>query len=101
MRTALIGAGLALAILAATAAAQSAMQGTVAAVDPAAGRFVLALDSGGRVTVQAVGRLPPGLAPGARVRVFGQPAAGNLFNASRIEPVVDPTGVRSRLQIRP
>ena len=81
--------------------AQDMLQGTVATVDPAAGRFSLRLDGGGTVTVQAPGRLPSLVAPGARLRVFGSHAGGGRFQAVRIEPVADPTGVRSRLQRRP
>lgn len=95
------GVVLLFAVLAAGLPAQEMRQGTVAAADPDAGRFVLRLDVGGAMTIETGERLPSAVVAGARVRVFGTPAGGGRFRAVRVEPLTDPTGVRSRLQRGP
>lgn len=97
----IIGVSLILAAAVPPVAAQSLLQGTVAGVDPANGRFLLAIDGGGTVTIEAAGRLSAQIVPGTKVRVFGRVAGNGRFEADRIEPVADPTGVRSRLLRRP
>jgi len=95
------GTVLLLAVFTAAVAAQEMRQGTVTAADMDAGRFVLQVDGGGALTVETGGRLPAMVAPGARVRVFGTPTGPGRLRALRIEPLIDPTGVRSRLQRAP
>jgi len=101
MRRAMIGGCLIVMLLTVTAAAQTLLEGTVTAVDPATGRFALALDGGGMAMVQAADQLMTVVTPGARLQVAGQSSGDGSFQAERIIVLKDPTGVRSRLQFRP
>lgn len=94
-------------MLAAGAAAESLITGTVVVVDPYSGSFVLRQgDSQTLITVVATrGWLPKKMTAGAVVKVWGEfaPRQAGTFFARKIKPAGaphkrnDPTGVRKRL----
>ncbi len=97
----IVGCWILVLLLTVPVSAQAVLRGTVTAVDPASGRFALALDEGGMAIVQASGQLLATVTPGARLQVAGHPLGNGSFQAESIVALKDPTGVRSRLQFRP